>query len=238
VIPRRVDGRPLLIGHRGAAAHAPENTLESLRRGVELGCDVLEFDVVGGANGLVVAHDHERPPANAPPLADVLDFFAEEAPHVGLHVDVKVLRREAEIAEALRRRDLVGRAYVTSPAPAIVRAFARAAPDLDRGLGYPADRYGVTRRRGSAPVVAAALVAARRAGPRLVPILVRRAQARIASLHYAIVTPQMVARLHRAGVPVVAWTVNDAATAAELARAGVDGIVTDDPTIAEATLRT
>jgi glycerophosphoryl diester phosphodiesterase len=35
----------LVIGHRGAAGVAPENSLESLRAGVEAGADMLEFDV-------------------------------------------------------------------------------------------------------------------------------------------------------------------------------------------------
>lgn len=35
----------LIIGHRGAAGVAPENSLEALRAGVEAGADMLEFDV-------------------------------------------------------------------------------------------------------------------------------------------------------------------------------------------------
>ncbi|MCC6773405.1 MAG: glycerophosphodiester phosphodiesterase, partial [Gemmatimonadaceae bacterium] len=36
--------RPV-VGHRGNAAHAPENTLESFRQALTLGVDALEFDV-------------------------------------------------------------------------------------------------------------------------------------------------------------------------------------------------
>jgi glycerophosphoryl diester phosphodiesterase len=35
----------LVIGHRGAAGIAPENTLEALRAGVDAGADMLEFDI-------------------------------------------------------------------------------------------------------------------------------------------------------------------------------------------------
>lgn len=35
----------LVIGHRGAAGLAPENTMESLRAGVAAGVDILEFDI-------------------------------------------------------------------------------------------------------------------------------------------------------------------------------------------------
>ncbi len=49
--------RPV-IGHRGAAAYAPENTIVSFRRALELGAEALEFDVRRAADGVaVVMHD-------------------------------------------------------------------------------------------------------------------------------------------------------------------------------------
>jgi glycerophosphoryl diester phosphodiesterase len=51
---------PLVIGHRGAPAHVPENTLASFRLGVRLGADALEADLVMSRDGvLVVSHDAE-----------------------------------------------------------------------------------------------------------------------------------------------------------------------------------
>jgi glycerophosphoryl diester phosphodiesterase len=48
----------LVVGHRGAAAHAPENTMESFRLGVEMGVDAVELDVHVTADGqLAVIHD-------------------------------------------------------------------------------------------------------------------------------------------------------------------------------------
>src|SRR4051794_33655517 len=49
--------RPV-VGHRGNRAHAPENTLESLREAVALGVDAVEFDLRVSRDGeLVVMHD-------------------------------------------------------------------------------------------------------------------------------------------------------------------------------------
>ncbi|MDZ4864024.1 MAG: glycerophosphodiester phosphodiesterase family protein [Gemmatimonadota bacterium] len=49
--------RPV-IGHRGAAAYAPENTLESFRRALAIGAEAIEFDVRRSADGeAVVIHD-------------------------------------------------------------------------------------------------------------------------------------------------------------------------------------
>ncbi|MCU0649767.1 MAG: hypothetical protein MUF00_17385, partial [Gemmatimonadaceae bacterium] len=51
-------GAPLVIGHRGNRAHAPENTLESLHQAAALGVDALECDLrVTEDDRLVVFHD-------------------------------------------------------------------------------------------------------------------------------------------------------------------------------------
>jgi glycerophosphoryl diester phosphodiesterase len=50
--------RVLRIGHRGAAGHAPENTLASIQKGIALGVDFVEIDIRRTADGvLVVLHD-------------------------------------------------------------------------------------------------------------------------------------------------------------------------------------
>jgi glycerophosphoryl diester phosphodiesterase len=48
----------IVVGHRGAARHAPENTLESFRLGADMGADAIELDVHLTADGqLAVIHD-------------------------------------------------------------------------------------------------------------------------------------------------------------------------------------
>jgi glycerophosphoryl diester phosphodiesterase len=50
--------QPLIIGHRGASALAPENTLVSIERALEDGADGVEFDVRLARDGVaVVIHD-------------------------------------------------------------------------------------------------------------------------------------------------------------------------------------
>lgn len=64
---------PKVIGHRGAAGHAPENTLASIRRAAQLGASWVEFDVKLTRDGtLVLFHDDtlERTTDGTGPLAD------------------------------------------------------------------------------------------------------------------------------------------------------------------------
>lgn len=50
--------RVLRIGHRGAAGHAPENTLAGVQKGIDLGVDFVEIDLRRTAEGVLVAlHD-------------------------------------------------------------------------------------------------------------------------------------------------------------------------------------
>lgn len=50
--------RPVIIAHRGASAHAPENTLSALKLALEQGADAVEFDVQLSADKkVVVIHD-------------------------------------------------------------------------------------------------------------------------------------------------------------------------------------
>src|SRR5436190_11556423 len=49
-------GRPLVLGHRGASAVAPENTVAAFTRARELGADGVELDVRRSGDGVLVVH--------------------------------------------------------------------------------------------------------------------------------------------------------------------------------------
>jgi glycerophosphoryl diester phosphodiesterase len=46
-----------------------------------------------------------------------------------------------------------------------------------------------------------------------------------------VITPAAVRRVHARGAAAIAWTVNDRADLERVVQAGVDGVVTDDPTV-------
>ena len=217
----------LLIGHRGAAALAAENSLAAIEVASTRGVDAVELDVLRRADGtLVLAHGPELPP-EAPTLDDALALAAR----LGLRVqlDVKMPGIEPGIVDALARSELLERSFVSSFSLSILAAFARIAPDLPRSFTYPEDRLGLTERALLRPAVRGGLAVLRAALPRRLPRWLRSVEASAATLNVAVVSPAAIAVCHRLGAAVYVWTVNDPGLAKSLVESGIDGIITDDP---------
>ena len=226
----RGDGPPLRVGHRGAAALAPENTLAALRAAVEHGVDAVEFDVLADEHDrLVLAHSPLELPDERATLDDALGYLADVG--VGAHVDLKQRGLEARVAGAVRAHGLLDRSLVSSLDHAALRDLRRHEPSLRVGLSYPEDRFGVSRYRAAAPAVAVGLATLRRTLPRLIVRWLERAGASVAVIHFALVTPAVLERCHARRAAVWAWTVNEAATVERLSEWGADAIITDDPRI-------
>lgn len=229
---RRVaGGRPLVIGHRGAAAVAPENTLAALEAAVAAGVDLVEFDI---APGLRLGHSLAELPAAAISLDDALSFLSEH--DVGVHLDVKLPGYEQQVLEAVHRYDLASRAILSTAFAGSARRLAALAPDLPVAIGYPRDRLGVSSLHWPRPAQRVGAFALRQAMPARVPVLLRWARANTLSLHHTLCSRAAVATAHRLNAPVLAWTCNDPVSARRAAAAGVDGIVSDDPEMVRATL--
>ncbi|MDX6426537.1 MAG: glycerophosphoryl diester phosphodiesterase [Gaiellaceae bacterium] len=227
----RTQGRPLVIGHRGAAAVAPENTLAALEAAVAARVDLVEFDI---SPGLRLGHSLDELPAEEISLDDALAFLKDH--DVGVHLDVKLPGYEEQVLEAIRRHGFAERAVVSTAFAVTGRRVARLAPDLPRAIGYPRDRLGVSNLHWPGPLQRAGATALRQAMPVRVPLLLAWARANTLSLHHTLCSRAAVATAHRLGAPVFAWTVNDAAGVRRVTAAGVDGIVSDDPEMTLATL--
>ncbi|HEY3544325.1 MAG TPA: glycerophosphodiester phosphodiesterase [Gaiellaceae bacterium] len=212
---RRSHGRPFLIGHRGARALAPENTLESLEVAARHGVDGVEVDVLRRPDGrLVLAHGPEIP-AGAPSLREALALAAELG--VFVQLDVKLRGAAPEIGRAVADAGIADRTFVSSFSLETLEEFAAAAPELPRSFTYPA--------RGLAPAQRLVL-------PRRLAGWLRRAQAAGLTLKWTVLDHRVIDAGHVLGAAVLAWTVNDPARAKSLVEAGIDAIITDDPRIA------
>ncbi len=81
------------------------------------------------------------------------------------------------------------------------------------------------------PAIRLGTLALRRALVTRVPAMIARAGAEVLMLQHAVVSPAAVARAHHAGAAVWAWTVDDPDELARLDAAGVDAVISNDPTI-------
>lgn len=225
--------RFLRIGHKGAAALAPENTIRSLAAAIELGVDMVEFDVVDAPDGtLVLAHSHDEIEADAATLDEALAFLASESPcKLQLDLDLKSRGFEARVAYALRHHRLIERSIACSFFPASLRELRRCEPGLRRGISYPWDRRGLATRRVLSPVVPVGAAALRAALPHRIGRMIRAAEAGSAMLHFSVLSRATVSRCHELGVSVFAWTVDDETLLAKVLATGVDGVITNDPRI-------
>ena len=228
-----MDRRFLRVGHKGAAALAPENTIASLAAALEHRVDIVEFDVVDApGGGIVLAHSHEEIGPDAVTLDEALAFLARAAPpQVGLDLDLKWQGFEDDVVRALHRHGLVERSIASSFFPASLRRLRRLEPTLRTGISYPWDRRGLTNRRTLKPIVWAGAAALKRTLPHRIARMATEAEATSAMLHFSVLSALTVERCHELGITVFAWTVDEPEVLERVLAIGVDGVISNDPRI-------
>lgn len=234
---------PLAIVHRGGAREAAENSAVAFRRAVALGFRYLETDVHVTADGVLLAfHDPRLDRATdargtigrltwaqvsrariggtepIPRLADLL----EEFPDVRFAVDPKHDAAVRPLADLLRRMDALDRVCLGSFSDRRLSWLRTAlGPVACLALGP----RGVARLR----TAASTRRAVRLPDAQVVAVPERVGPARL-------VDARLVAAAHERGLAVHVWTVDDPGRMERLLDLGVDGIMTDRPTVLRAVL--
>lgn len=221
---------PLTVGHRGASALAPENTLRAFEVAIEHGLDVCELDVHLSRDGqLVVIHDDDlsRVAGRGLRVADVtvaelaridvgdgqgvprlIDVFELARWRLGIYVELKGAGTGTALGELVRTGaaagvELIGGSFVH----ALVADLRVAAPDVPRSVLFsrtPLDRMIAT---------------------------CQELDARYAHPCFRPVDRAMVDALHAAGLLVMTPHTNDAEETGFFAQIGVDVIASDDPRV-------
>jgi glycerophosphoryl diester phosphodiesterase len=215
--------RPLLIGHRGASAHAPENTLRAFRQALALGADGIECDVQHSADGtLVIIHD------------DTVDRTTNGTGNVGALRYAELAALDAGDGERIPTLDETLR-WATD-ATASGRAPFLNLELKEAGTG-PDTLAALTRMGYDGPIAISSfdypsLEETRRLNgavelwllsPRFTPDLLAQARAIGATcldLWHGAITDEVAARCTEAGLGLVAWTVNEEADVRRLRALG------------------
>jgi glycerophosphoryl diester phosphodiesterase len=245
--PAGIVQKPLVIAHRGWSYVAPENTLASARLGWESGAKAVEIDVWLTADGRVaLMHDNtlKRTTGVDRPISSVtacelvgLDAGSWKSPRFA---GEPVPMLENILAAIPPGRQLVieikSGPETVAPVKALIAASGKASQCLV--ISFSKDVcLEVVRLMPGTPVYWLLGAPKAKEGEGYDPIpLERVAEAKAAGFtginvsHHG-VAPSLVAACREAGLPLLAWTVNDPARARLLVDMGVEAITTDRPDI-------
>ncbi|WP_440136904.1 glycerophosphodiester phosphodiesterase [Georgenia satyanarayanai] len=244
---------PAALAHRGGGAEVPENSRAALAHVEALGYRYFETDVRCTADGVVVLHHDptlDRTTDGHGPLSALtweqasrlrdraggslvrLDEALRDFPALRLNIDLK---EDGVVGPALRTIAEAGagdRVCLASFSDRRVQVVRRATQ------GRVAT--SLARQETARLVVAATLGAPARGVPTPSGTTTDRAvcvQVPVRHRGVPVVTPAFVQRAHRLGLEVHVWTIDDAPTMHRLLDLGVDGLVTDRPTVLRKVLR-
>lgn len=217
----------LRIGHRGAKAYEPENTLRSFRRALDLGVNAVELDVRKTRDGnLVVIHDdrvdrttngkglvneltlEEIKELDAgkgekiPTLEEALEFLDKK---VKILIELKEIGLEDKVLEIVKNKNLEDNVIIISFHEEALKRTRELNERVETGLIY-------VRHRN--PIKAALSLKAQY----LLPL-------------YRFTHSTLIKKAHENGLKVIVWTINTLEEARKYAEKGVDGIASDRPDI-------
>jgi glycerophosphoryl diester phosphodiesterase len=205
------------IGHGGASALAPANTLASFDAALEVGVDMVEFDVRAYHGELILAHTifHSRLPRNVR-LEEALAHLA--SPRFGgidLNVDLKRPGCEAPLLDALRRWEMLERTLISSQVPAVLDRLRQLEPEARVGISVGGRVARMSRRwRDWRGQVLSGLA---------------RGRWDAVMAQHRLVDGRLLDDVNDTGARLYAWTVNERPVIERLLDLGVHGIATGDP---------
>jgi glycerophosphoryl diester phosphodiesterase len=199
---------PMVVAHRGVATGAAENTIAAFTNAIELGADMIEFDVRRTRDGELIAFHNARvgdAPVSSltrdeiaaaggvrpPLLTEVLDVCSSR---IRLDVELKEDGYVPEVMTALKAAIEAGQVIVTSFLAPVVAQVKDAFPEVKTGLlvGKGGPTNVPTRLRELYPVA-----------------LARKVRADYIAPNYKLVSLGVLRRTAAAGMQCLVWTVND-----------------------------
>ncbi|MEE3326943.1 MAG: glycerophosphodiester phosphodiesterase [Myxococcota bacterium] len=247
---------PIVLGHRGAAGSAPENTLFAFREGLSQGAHLLESDIQITADGVpILLHDSQvdrttegHGEAAQLSLKEIqsLDAGCRFTPAEGIQASPRTdapLRiptlREAfeEFPETPFNLEIKGESRaLVSAVVALVQEFDREDRTLLTAGEDPIQALlrEELKRTNAHPALGASLadiLEVIRSAQNQTPPQTDSMALQIPRLFGdgPLVTPELLAHCHQYDIEVHVWTINDPDEMAELLDLGVDGLVTDTP---------
>jgi glycerophosphoryl diester phosphodiesterase len=234
-----------VVAHRGFSAVAPENTLASARKAIEVKANGSEFDVYRCKDGpLVIMHDEEvKRTTNGAgkitgmTLAEIkkLDagswkdktFAGETVPTLvelltllkdsgsAAVIEIKMAGISEQVVQAVREAGMLEQAYVISFKADVVKEVRQLEPKLPCAWLSSDPLEGTPAQRADQIAQKA-----------------KDCGTDYVDLYYQLLSPEVVAELKQRGLHVWCWTVDDPILMTALSAWGVDSITTNRPDLA------
>ena len=247
-------GSPLIIGHRGASFHAPENTLAAFRMALEAGADGVEFDVQLAKDGVpVVIHDIDlkRTGLRNERVADLTSKELGEV-DVGSWFNLKHPQKSdpafnnesvptlVNVLQLLNSSN--GPIYIElkcdkatfKPLCSAVCDVIRDSPMLPRMIVKSFELAVIPEVRAFLPDVQTAALFE----PSIATVLSRRKHiiamarqfgAHQISIHHSLVTQTLAEQATEAEMPITIWTADDPKWVTRCQKLGIRALITNDP---------
>lgn len=217
---------PQVVGHRGAAGHAPENTLLSFRTAIELGCRAVEMDAHLSKDGeVVVIHDAKvdrvtdgRGLVRKMTVAELQSLRLANGQHL------PTLREVIELCKGKVQMHIELKARGTAePVAALVREYG-----IEAEVAILSFKISLLKRiKRFNPRLRVTYLFLRK--PLRLWSLVRRIPIDTIGPRMRLATAKLVRKAHSLGCKVYVHVVNDPKAAERMAAIRVDSFCTDVP---------
>jgi glycerophosphoryl diester phosphodiesterase len=215
-----------IVGHRGASGYAPENTILSFQKAIDIGCDRTELDVrLSKDNEIIVIHDAEvnrisdgyglisemnlaeikkiNYPENQkiPTLQEVINLCKDK---IDLCIELKAKGTSKAVNDIILKNQLLSSVIVVSFDIDLVREIKKLSPDIKVGFLFGEYNEEIWNFADSVPL------------EYICP-------------ECSMIDKEMVEKAHSLDLKIYTWTVNKKKTYDYLMNLGVDEIATDFP---------
>ena len=237
----------LKIGHRGAKAHAPENTISSFKKALELGVDMVELDIrITKDKYPVAVHDNRlrrltkefvrinhltleqakklrvQKVEEIPTLAEVLEVIDSQ---IGLNLDLKVRGAAQIVIQTLRDYKVdLSNVMISSVHPGELRQVKQLEPAITTALIFRS-----SNALNFWLVLDFLAILFLPITKYYISWVVHHAQADYLNINHRLLDRKKVELFKSRGIKICAWTVNSRRKIEYLKKLGIDGIITNYP---------
>ena len=190
-----------IVGHRGAKGLAPENTIEGLKKAIEIGVDMIEIDVRVTPSGTPVLF-HNRLPSSSAGLTTLEEALKLVSGKTSLYIEVKSRENIDPIVNVLKKYQ--GKYYIASKNQRTLMKLHQALPNIPTIVIEPWS--GIRARRRA-----------------------NQAKTRIIAMSRLWLWSGFIRIMRSSGYELYAYPLNNPSKAKRWEKAGLAGVVTDYP---------